>query len=85
VLEAMACGTPVLTSDVSSLPEVAGDAAAYVTPTDVGSIAAGLQRLLESSTLRAALTARGTEQAARFSWERCARQTVNVYRRVVAE
>jgi glycosyltransferase involved in cell wall biosynthesis len=80
VLEAMACGTPVLTSDVSSLPEVAGDAAVLVSPADVGSIAAGLRRLLDSSSLRDELSTRGIGRASRFSWQRCARQTLDVYR-----
>ena len=82
VLEAMACGTPVLTSDVSSLPEVAGDAAVLVPPTDVDAIADGLTRLLEDTALRADLAARGRRQAARFSWERCARETLAVYQSV---
>jgi glycosyltransferase involved in cell wall biosynthesis len=84
VLEAMACGTPVLTSDLSSMPEVAGDAAVLVSPDDVGSIAAGLRGLLESASLRDELASRGRAQAARFSWDRCARQTLGVYRDVAA-
>ena len=82
VLEAMACGTPVLTSNVSSLPEVAGDAAVLVTPTEVESIADGLRRLLESPAAQAEVAARGIAQAARFSWDRCAKQTLEVYRQV---
>ena len=84
VLEAMACRTPVLTSKVSSLPEVAGDAAVLVEPTDVGAIGTGLQRLLDSPSLRDELASRGIVHAAGFSWERCARQTLDVYRRVTA-
>jgi len=83
VLEAMACGTPVLTSDVSSLPEVAGDAALFVPPTDVEAIADGLTRLLDDAALRADLAARGLRRAAAFSWERCARETLAVYTSVV--
>jgi glycosyltransferase involved in cell wall biosynthesis len=83
VLEAMACGTPVLTSNVSSLPEVAGEAAMLVDPADVESIAAGLRELLESASRRAALAALGTARAATFSWDRCARQTLEVYRRAM--
>ncbi len=83
VLEAMACATPVLTSSVSSLPEVAGDAAVLVPPTDVDAIAAGLGRLLENGALRADLSERGRRRAAQFSWERCARDTLAVYRAVV--
>jgi glycosyltransferase involved in cell wall biosynthesis len=82
VLEAMACGTPVLTSDASSLPEVAGDAALLVSPTDVEAIAGALRRLLEAPALREALAARGLRRAAAFSWDRCARQTLGVYRGV---
>jgi len=83
VLEAMACGTPVLTSDVSALPEVAGDAALLVSPTDVEAIADGLTRLLDDAALRADLAARGLRRAAAFSWERCARETLAVYTSVV--
>jgi glycosyltransferase involved in cell wall biosynthesis len=82
VLEAMACGTPVLTSDVSSLPEVAGDAALLVPPTDVEAIADGLTRLLGDAALRSDLAARGLRRVAAFSWERCARETLAVYTKV---
>jgi glycosyltransferase involved in cell wall biosynthesis len=82
VVEAMACGTPVLTSNVSSLPEVAGDAAVLVPPADVDAIAAGLHRLAEDDTLRADLAERGPRRAAQFSWERCARETLAVYQAV---
>jgi glycosyltransferase involved in cell wall biosynthesis len=83
VLEAMACGTPVLTSNVSALPEVAGDAALFVTPTDVEAIADGLARLLDDAALRAELGARGVRRTAAFSWKRCARETLAVYTSVV--
>ena len=79
VLEAMACGTPVLTSDVSSLPEVAGNAALLVSPTDVDAIADGLTRLLGDAVLRADLAERGLRRVRAFSWERCARETLAVY------
>lgn len=72
VLEAMAAGAPVLTSDRSSLPEVGGDAAAYCDPTDEGSIAAGLERLLRDPAQRARMAAAGPARAAEFSWERTA-------------
>jgi len=78
VLEAMACGAPVLASDSSSLPEVAGDAALLVDPTDVGAIAAGLARLAHDASLRADLRARGLARAAQFTWDRCAAQTLEV-------
>jgi len=69
-LEAMACGTPVVTSNVSSLPEVAGDAAVLVNPENVFDIARGIKEALLDETLRAELIRRGYAQAARFSWER---------------
>jgi glycosyltransferase involved in cell wall biosynthesis len=72
VLEAMACGAPVAASNTSSLPEVAGDAALLVDPTDV----AALSRLAGDAALRASLRARGLIQAARFSWQRCASETL---------
>jgi glycosyltransferase involved in cell wall biosynthesis len=78
VLEAMACGAPVLTSSSSSLPEVAGDAALLVDPRDTGAIAAAIGRLATDAGLRAALRERGLARAAQFSWERCARETLAV-------
>jgi len=84
VLEAMACGTPVLTSSVSSLPEVAGDAAVLVPPNDVDAIAEGLGRLLEDDALRRRLSERGYRRASGFSWERCARETLAVYKAVTS-
>jgi len=84
VLEALACGTPTLTSDRSSLPEVAGDATVLVDPESVESIAAGLERLLCDSDLRTRLSIAGPVQAAGFSWDRCAELTVAAYNRVLA-
>ena len=78
VLEAMACGTPVICSNTSSLPEVAGDAALLVDPHDVESLARAMLRLLMNGHLRSELAARGLEQARRFSWRRCARETLAV-------
>jgi glycosyltransferase involved in cell wall biosynthesis len=78
VLEAMACGTPVLTANTSALPEVAGDAALLVDPSSSEAIASGLQRLAEDADLRAALRARSLARAAQFTWERCARETLAV-------
>jgi glycosyltransferase involved in cell wall biosynthesis len=78
VLEAMACGAPVLASNTSALPEVAGDAALLVDPTDTAAIAAGLARLATDAGLRAELRARGLARAAQFTWERCAEETLVV-------
>ena len=72
VLEALAAGAPVLTSRVSSLPEVAGEAAVYVDPHSVEDIRAGLERLLTAESEREALSGQAAAQAARFSWERTA-------------
>ena len=79
VLEAMACGTPVACSNTSSLPEVAGDAALLVEPLDIEGWAAALGRLLADAEQRRELARRGLAQAARFSWERTARQTLGAY------
>lgn len=80
VLEAMASGVPVVTSNSSSLVEVAGDAALTVDPQDAGAIRAALHSVLEESAERSTRIARGIEWARRFTWERCAEQTVAVYR-----
>lgn len=80
VLEAMQCGTPVITSDVSSLPEVVGNAGLLVSPTDADALAAAMLRLLTDDRLAADLSRRGLERAADFSWERTAELTVAAYR-----
>lgn len=79
-LEAMACGTPVITSGVSSLPEVVGSAAIKVDPTDTGALAAAMGEVLASAQVRLAMKAAGLEQAKAFSWQRAARETVASYR-----
>ena len=81
VLEAMACDTPVLTSNVSALPDTAGGAAVLVDPNDTEDIAAGMERLLTDTALREQLRAAGTARAATFSWDETARLTVGVLRR----
>lgn len=83
VLEAMACGTPVVCSNESSLPEVAGEAALYVDPTDEESIAQGIGELLEDPDLCRELRERGLARAKLFSWERMARETLGLYREVL--
>ena len=82
-LEAMACGTPVVVSDASSLPEVVGDAGLLVDPHEPDRWAEALQRLWRDSAYRANLSARGLERARQFSWRRMARETIQTYRRVL--
>jgi glycosyltransferase involved in cell wall biosynthesis len=84
VLEAMACGTPVMTSNVSATAEVAGDAALLVDPRDTNAITGALGRLLSDGWLRAELRDRGLELAKQFSWQRTARETRSVYEVVAA-
>lgn len=79
VLEAMACGTPVITSTASSLPEVAGDAALLVAPDDVAGWTAALQQALADEELRTTLCSRGLQRARLFSWTRTAAETAQVY------
>ncbi len=83
VLEAMQCGAPVVTTDISSMPEVAGDAALLVKPDDVNGLAAALTRVLSDDALAADLRERGLARAAGFSWDRCARETRAVYEELV--
>lgn len=84
VLEAMTRGVPVVTSDCSSLPEVAGDAAVLVDPTDAGAIARGMRTILADPERRAKLADAGRARAAGFSWERTAELTAGSYRRALA-
>jgi glycosyltransferase involved in cell wall biosynthesis len=81
-LEAMASGTPVVTSNVSSLPEVVGDAAMLVNPENVFDIARGIREVLLDARLRADLSRKGYEQVRRFSWATAARQVLEIYREV---
>jgi glycosyltransferase involved in cell wall biosynthesis len=81
VLEAMACGAPVLTSNLSSLPEITGGDAVLVDPRNAEEVAAGLRRLLEDEELGRRLSQAGPRQAARFTWEETARRTAAVLRR----
>ena len=80
VLEAMACGTPVVTSDRTSLPEVVGSTGLLIDPDDPDSIAEALRRLTSDADLRASLARSGRERASQFTWQRTARETAAVYR-----
>jgi glycosyltransferase involved in cell wall biosynthesis len=85
VLEAMACGVPVVTSRVSSLPEVAGDAAVLVDPSSGEDIAEGMRRLLSGGALRDQCVEKSLERAKLFTWERCAHETLAVFKEVMEE
>jgi glycosyltransferase involved in cell wall biosynthesis len=82
-LEAMACGTPTITSNVSSLPEVTGTAALLVDPEDTAGLTDAIARVLSDPALAAELSAAGPRQAARFPWARTAVETAQVYRQVL--
>jgi glycosyltransferase involved in cell wall biosynthesis len=85
VLEAMACGTPVVTSNVSATAEVANDAAVLVDPLDIQAIGAAIETLLSDDSLRSDLREHGLRRASEFSWERAARETLLLYELVAAQ
>lgn len=82
VLEAMACGTPVITSNTTSLPEVAGDAALCVMPGNVDELKKAMQHVLQNIELQKQLRERGLQRAMLFSWERAARETLEIYEKI---
>ena len=84
VLEAMACGIPVVVSNVSSLPEIAGDTAVYCDPHEVDSLSNALLRVSLDSDLRKVLSAKGLERAKYFSWESAAKKTLDIYNKVLS-
>ena len=84
VLEAMACGAPVVCSNTSSLPEVGGDAARYFDPTDVAAMTETLHTTWRDETLRETMRQDGLARAAQFSWARAADETLAVYGRVTS-
>ncbi len=84
-LEAMACGTPVAVSDVSSMPEVAGEAAVYFNPLDTSSIAAAMKRVLSDPPLSAELKNQGIARAATFSWHQTAQETLAAYESIIGK
>jgi glycosyltransferase involved in cell wall biosynthesis len=84
VLEAMSSGTPVIASNTSSLPEVAGDAALLVPPLDERALADAIANVLASSTTADELRSKGLQRARQFSWERTANKTLEVYRSVAS-
>ena len=75
----MACGTPVITSNISSMPEVAGDAAVLVNPYNVDALAEAMHSILTDKDLKESLVKKGLERVRQFSWEKCAEETIRVY------
>ena len=84
LLEAMSRGVPVLTSDISSMPEVAGDAGVLVSPHDVDSIAKGMATLLGDTSFRPKLASRAVDSASRFNWDWAAQETMNTFEEAIA-
>jgi len=84
ILEAMQCGVPVITSNTTSLPEVAGDAGLMVDPKDEAALSGAMHHLLTDAAAAAALAKKGLQRAAEFTWARCAQATVDVYRKAIA-
>lgn len=85
ILEAMACGCPVVASDSSSIPEAAGEAALFFSPGDVKTLEFHLRQVLTSESLRNELVSKGYQWASRFTWERSAERHIEVYRKVLTE
>lgn len=83
VLEAMTCGTPVVTSDKGSIPEIAGESVYYVDPHNSDSIANGIEEVLNNIELQKELSGKGILEAKKFTWKRTAEQTIQVYQRIV--
>jgi glycosyltransferase involved in cell wall biosynthesis len=84
ITEAMACGTPIITSNQNGLKELAGDAALFVDPRQPQDIAAAIEKLLSSSHLRNSLSLQGLERSKMFSWDKCAKETLAVLENLVA-
>ena len=82
-LEAMACGVPVIASDVSSLPEVLGDTGLLINPHDDEALSQVIQNLIMDTDLRHQLSQKALARSSSFTWEKCAKQTVDVYRQAL--
>jgi glycosyltransferase involved in cell wall biosynthesis len=84
-LEAMRCGTPVITGDRTSLPEVVGAAGLLVDPFDIDALAAAIEKVINDSDLRAQLSVKGLERAKLFDWRETARKTLTIYQKAAGE
>ncbi|MDD1618677.1 MAG: glycosyltransferase family 4 protein [Methylococcaceae bacterium] len=82
-LEAMACGVPVIASEVSSLPEVVGDSGLLINPHDDEALAQAIQKLITDPDIRQQLSQKALARSAEFTWDKCVRQTVDVYRQAL--
>lgn len=85
IVESMACGVPVITSNISSMPEVGGDAALYVDPLNKEDIKRKVDLLINDKILKKELIKKGFVQASKFSWDSCAKETIEVYKNVIEE
>ena len=82
-LEAMACGTPVITSNASSLPEVVGDAGLRIDPYDISGLKDAMNTVLRNSDLRMEMVKKGLNRSEQFTWKKCAVETMNMYKEVL--
>ncbi len=85
ILEAMACGCPIICSNASSMPEIAGDAAEYFNPSDENEMAQKIIKILQNSKLRNKLAKKGFERNKKFSWDKCAKETAEFYKKITSE
>lgn len=85
IVESMACGTPVISSNVYSIPEVSGNAALLYDPNDYEGFVNGIKMILKDKKLRKDLIKKGFENVKRFSWERCAKETYSLYRELISQ
>lgn len=83
-LEAMSCGTPVITSDISSIPEVVGDGGILIDPFDIDSLMSSLENLLNSESARSSLSIKALQRASNFSWEKTSEKTVEAYKNILS-
>jgi len=83
-LEAMACGCPVITSNLSSLPEMCGKAAYYIDPYNINQLSKAMEKVLKNKILRKTMISRGLQQVKKFTWKRCAKETLNVYNAIMS-